>query len=86
MSGSHDSFNETDRISADFRCDGNSVSVCIYADGEGVGSKIYSREEAMAVGKRIAETGYCDDFPISADPADIKQFGNRLVEYGRSGR
>ena len=80
----HHSLNGT--YSVTFDSDGTFITVGLYYRNEGLPRKTarYGREEAKAVGSRVAETGCWDELQISADQADVRRIGARLVQYATS--
>jgi hypothetical protein len=87
MTGSDFSITNNGSVSAVFNCDGQSVSIVFYANGNQVGCPVvFARSEAVEVGKRVADTGIYEDFPVSGVLlADLKNFGVRLRQYGETG-
>jgi len=83
MTGSN--FSVTPKVDVAFKCDDKNVTAAFYTNDELVRTVAFTRLEAAALGKRIAETGVWKDSPISVSPADLKAFGNRLREYGEKG-
>lgn len=78
---------ENGSVAAVFTCDGQIVSFYFLVGQEQVGRRIeLSRTQAVQVGKRVAETGMYEDFPVSGIClSDIKSFGIRLWQYGENG-
>jgi len=83
MSGSN--FSVTPNVNVAFNCDDKNVTTAFYTNDEPVGMVAFTRPEAAALGKLIAETGVWKDSPISVSPSDLKLFGNRLRQYGENG-
>ena len=86
ISGSDVRLDESVRVV--FCCDGVNVTARFYNGEQRVGrSKVFTSEEAVAVGKRMAETGIYEEFPIGYVGIDrLRFFGMKLKEYGESCR
>jgi hypothetical protein len=80
-------FRISDAVRAVFRCDEESVTVQIICEDKAAGAPMtYTREEAVALGNRIIESGSWGEFPVSGVPVDaLKGFGHRLRQYGLHG-
>jgi hypothetical protein len=80
-------FRMSDAVRAVFSCDGESVTVQIMYENKAVGSPMTcAREEAVALGNRIIESGSWGDFPVDGIPVDaLKGFAHRLRQYGLHG-
>ena len=87
MTGSDLSITENGSVRAHFQCDGCVVSVDFYYDEEAVGTHdVYTLAEAVEVGRRVAESGIYENFPVSGiSLEDLKGFGTRLRQYGENG-
>ena len=87
MSASDFSITETGSLRASFRCNGDLVVVDFYAGEDRVGRHlVFTRSEAAAEGRRIAETGIWKDQPVcELLTDDVKGFGMRLEQYGENG-
>lgn len=78
-------FSVTPNINVAFNSDDKKVTAAFYIKDELVKSVDFTRQEAAALGKSIAETGMWKDSPISVSPVALKAFGNRLRGYGEKG-
>ena len=70
-----------------FRCEGDVVQVTFKLNDQQVGDPVvFTRTEAVEVGRQIAKDGCHALFPISGiSTNDVKNFGTRLMLYGLNG-
>jgi hypothetical protein len=80
-------FEITNSLHAIFGCDGNVVLVTFVLDGEQAGERFsFTRAQADDLGQRIMETGTWDEFQFDGIPIEaLKNFGQRLRDYGKNG-
>jgi|SRR5690348_1836991 hypothetical protein len=80
-------FTITDSLHAIFACDGNFIFVTFVSDGKQVGERFsFARSQAANLGQQLIESGSWNDFPFSGIPVDdLKNFGQRLRDYGLNG-
>jgi hypothetical protein len=66
-----------------FYCDKVNVMAVFYSGADRIDRpRVFTADEAVEVGQRIAETGVYEESPLQVSISAIKCFGNRLKEYG----
>jgi hypothetical protein len=80
-------FKITSSLHAVFVCDCNVVVVTFVMDGTQAGDRFsFTRAQADDLGQRIMQTGTWDEFPFNGIPVEaLKNFGQRLRDYGKNG-
>lgn len=86
--GSDVTLSENGSVRIVFSCDDQFVTFQFFLGAERAGdSQRLSRAEAAKIGKRVAETGIYDHFPISGVSLnDVRAFGLVLRRYGEEGK
>ena len=86
--GSDVTLNDGGSVRVVFSCDDQFVTFQFFLGAETAGDlQRLTRAEAAKIGKRVAETGIYDHFPISGfSLSDVKGFGMVLRRYGEEGK
>jgi hypothetical protein len=80
-------FKVTESTRAVFTCERGTVQFYFVDAGKDVGKRFfYTLEEAADLGERILQTGTWEEFPVSRiTPSELRNFGQRLRDYGING-